>query len=70
MAPARPDSPTGFWPEGAVRVLWLPLGPEDPCLETAARDGLVLAPNAAQPVRPLPDEAELLLVGLADGVDV
>lgn len=35
-------------------------------MELAGRDGLVLAPNAAQPVRPLPEEEELLLVGLAE----
>lgn len=69
LAPASPDSPTGFWPEGVAKVLWLPLGPEEPSLELAGRDGLVLAPNAAQPVRPLPEEEELLLVGLADVVD-
>lgn len=68
LAPASPDSPTGFWPVEVVRVLWLPLGPEEPSLEVAGRDGLVLAPNAAQPVRPLPEE-ELLPVGLADVVD-
>lgn len=69
LAPASPDSPTGFWPEGVVNVLWLPLGPEEPSLELAERDGLVLAPNAAQPASPLPAEAELLPVGLADVVD-
>lgn len=69
LAPASPDSPTGFWPEGVVKVLWLPLGPEEPSFELVGRDGFVLAPNAAQPVRPLPEEEELLVVGLAD-VDV
>ena len=68
LAPASPDSPTGFWPVELVRVLWLPLGPEGPSLEATGRDELVLAPNAAQPVRPLPEE-ELLPVGLADVVD-
>lgn len=69
FAPASPDSPTGFWPEGVDKLLWLPLGPEEPSLELAGRDVFVLAPNAAQPVRPLPAEVELLLVGLADVVD-
>lgn len=69
LAPASPDSPTGFWPEGGVKVLWLPLWPEEPSLELAGRDGFVLAPKAAQPVRPLPEEEELLLVGLADVAD-
>lgn len=69
LAPASPDSPTAFWLEGVVRVLWLPLGPEDPSLELAGRDGPVLAPNAAHPVRPLPAVEELLLAGLADVVD-
>lgn len=69
LAPANPDRPTGFWPEGVAMVLWLPLEPEEPSLELAGRDGLVLAPNAAQPVRPLPEEEELLLVGLAEVVD-
>lgn len=64
--PASPDNPTGFCPEGVVKVLLLPLGPEEPSLVLAGRDGLVLAPNAAQPVRPLPEEEELLLVGLAE----
>lgn len=68
LAPANPDRPTGFWPEGAVEVLWLPLGPEEPSLELVGRDGFVLAPKAAQPVRPLPEE-EVLLLGLADVVD-
>lgn len=67
LAPANPESPAGFWPEGAASDLWLPLGPEDPSLELAGTDGPVLAPNAAQPVRP--EEEELLLVGLADVVD-
>lgn len=69
LAPASPDSPTGFWPDGVVKVLWLPLAPEEPSLELAERDGFVLAPNAAQPVRPLPEVEELLMVGLADVVD-
>lgn len=70
FAPASPDSPTGFWADGGVKVLWLPLGPEEPSLELVGTDGFVLAPNAAQPVRPLLDEEELLLVGLPDVVDV
>jgi len=37
-------------------------------LELAGREGLVLAPNAAQPVRPLPEDEVLLMVGLADVV--
>jgi len=53
-----------------VKVLLLPLAPEEPSLELAGSEGLVLAPNAAQPVRPLPEEEELLLGGLADVVDV
>lgn len=69
LFPASPVSPTGFWPEEVVKVLLLPLGPEEPSLELTGREGLVLAPNAAQPVRPLPDEEELLPVGLADVVD-
>lgn len=69
LAPANPESPTGFWPEGAAKVLLFPLGPEEPSLELVGREELVLAPNAAQPVRPLPEEEELLLVGLADVVD-
>jgi len=69
LAPANPESPGGFWPEGAVKVLWLPLGPEEPSLELAVREVLVFAPNAAQPVRPLPEELELLLVGLTDVAD-
>lgn len=69
LAPASPDRPTGFWPGGGVSALWpLPLGPEEPSLELAERDALVLAPNAAQPVSPLPEE-EPLPVGLADVTD-
>lgn len=69
LAPARPDRPTGFWPDGGVSALWLlPLGLEEPILEPAERDELVLAPNAAQPVRPLPEE-EPLPVGVADVAD-
>lgn len=68
LAPASPDRPTGFWPDGGVRVLWpLPLGPEGPSLEPAERGALVLAPNAAQPVSPLLEE--LPPVGLADVVE-
>lgn len=69
LFPARPDSPTGFCPEEVVMVLLLPLAPEEPSLELVGREGLVLAPNAAQPVRPLPEEEELLVVGLADVED-
>lgn len=70
FVPASPDSPTGFWPEEVGKFLLLPLGPEEPSLELAGSEGFVLAPNAAQPVRPLPEEEELLLAGLADVVDV
>lgn len=73
LAPASPDSPTGFWPEDADKVLWLPLELEEPSLELAGLAGPVLAPNAAQPVRPLPEEEEPLLpllpVGLPDVPD-
>lgn len=69
LAPANPESPTGFWPEGAAKFLLLPLGPEEPSLELVGREGLVLAPNAAQPVSPLPEEEEVLLVGLAEVAD-
>lgn len=68
FAPARLDSPTGFWPVAGGRVLLLPLGTEGPSLEVGGRAELVLAPNAAQPVRPLLEE-ELPLGGLADVVD-
>lgn len=68
LAPASPDSPTSFWPEAGVGVLWLPPGPEELSLELAEIDELVFAPNAAHPVRPLPEE-EPLLVGLPDVVD-
>lgn len=67
LAPASPDRPTGFWPDGGVSVLW-PLGPEEPSLELAERGTLVLAPNAAQPVNPLLEE-EPPPVGLPDVVD-
>lgn len=70
FAPASPDSPTGFWPGGLVTALLFPLCPEEPSLELTGREGFFLAPNAAQPVRPLVDDEELLLVGLADVVDV
>lgn len=66
LAPVSPDSPTGFWAEGVVDVLLLPLGPEETSLEVAGRDGFVLAPNAAQPVRPLLEEEAPLLVGFAN----
>lgn len=69
LAPASPERPTGFWPDGGASVLWpLPLGPDEPSLEPEERGALVLAPNAAQPVSPLL-EAEPLPVGLADVVD-
>lgn len=60
LVPANPDSPTGFWPEDADKVLWLPPELEEPSLELAGLAGPVLAPNAAQPARPLPEEEELL----------
>lgn len=44
----------------------LPLGPDEPSLELEEPEGVVLAPNAAQPVRPLLEEEELLLEGLVD----
>lgn len=65
LAPASPDNPTGFW-LGAVRVLLLPLAPEEASLELAGRDGLVLAPNAAQPVKPLLEEEDVEMVELAN----
>lgn len=69
LAPASPDSPTGFWPEEVVKTFWLPLWTDEPNLVVVGREGLVLAPNAAQPVSPLAEEEELLLHGLADVVD-
>lgn len=62
LVPANPDSPTGFWPEDADKVLWLPPELEEPSLELAGLAGPVLAPKAAQPARPLPEEEELLLL--------
>lgn len=68
LVPDSPDSPTGFCPGGLVRVLLL-LELEELSLELVGRAELVLAPNAAQPVRPLPEEEALLLVGFAEVVD-
>lgn len=65
LAPASPDNPTGFW-LGAVKVLLLPLAPEEASLELAGREGFVLAPNAAQPVRPLLEEEDVEIVELAN----
>lgn len=72
LVPANPDSPTGFWPADVDNVLWLPPELEEPSLELAGLAGPVLAPNAAQPARPLPEEEELLLLppeGLPDVPD-